>query len=54
MGKVAGMIREMMECVDEFGECSFIWKGEWINVEVWRGEEQVGLSEEARGMLLAA
>jgi len=54
MGKVAGMIREMMECVDEFGECSFIWKGEGINVEVWRGEEQVGLSEEARGMLLAA
>jgi hypothetical protein len=54
MGKVAGMIREMMECVDEYGECSFIWKGEGSNVEVWRGEEQIGLSEEARGMLLAA
>jgi predicted DNA-binding antitoxin AbrB/MazE fold protein len=24
MGKVAGMIKEMMECVDEFGECWFI------------------------------
>lgn len=54
MGKVSGMIKEMMECVDEFGDCSFIWKGEGSNVEVWRGEEQIGLSEEARGMLLAA
>jgi hypothetical protein len=54
MGKVAGMIGEMMDCVDEFGECSFIWKGEGSNVEVWRGEEQVGLSEEAGEMLLAA
>lgn len=34
MGKVAGMIKEMMECVDAFGECSFIWKGEGSNVEV--------------------
>jgi hypothetical protein len=54
MGKVAGMIKEMMDCVDEFGECCFIWKGEGSNVEVWRGEEQIGLSEEAREMLLAA
>jgi hypothetical protein len=54
MGKVAGMIKEMMECVDEFGECSFIWKGEGSNIEVWRGEKQIGLGEEAREMLLAA
>ena len=54
MGKVAGMIKEMMECVDEFGECSFVWKGEGSTVEVWRGEEQIGLSEEAREMLLTA
>jgi len=54
MGKVAGMIKEMMESVNEFGECSFIWEGEGGNVEVWRGEEQVGLSEEAREILLDA
>jgi hypothetical protein len=54
MGKGAGMIKEMMECVDEIGECSFLWEGEGSNVEVWRGEEQIGLSGEAREMLLAA
>jgi hypothetical protein len=54
MGKVAGMIKEMMDCMDEFGECSFLWKGEGSNVEVWRGEDQSGLSEEAREMLLSA
>lgn len=54
MAKSAGMIREMMDVVEEFGECSFVWKGEGSGVEVWKGEKQVGLSEEARVMLLAA
>jgi hypothetical protein len=38
----------------EFGECSFVWKGEGSTVEVWKGERQIGLSEEAKEMLLAA
>jgi hypothetical protein len=38
----------------EFGEVSFVWKGEGSTVEVWKGEPQVELSEEAKGMLLAA
>lgn len=52
-GQAAGIIRAMMDCVGEFGECSFVWKGEGSNVEVWKGEEEVGLSEEAMEMLLA-
>lgn len=54
MGKVAGMLAEMMEVVHEFGEVSFVWSGQGGMVEVWKGEVQAELSEEAKEMLLAA
>jgi len=54
MAKTAGIIREMMDVTENFGEVSFVWKGEGSTVEVWKGESQVELSEEAREMLLAA
>jgi hypothetical protein len=40
MGKVAGMLAEMMEVVHEFGEVSFVWSGQGGMVEVWKGEVQ--------------
>ena len=42
MRKVAGMFREIMETVEEFGECSFVWKGEGSIVEVWKAKSRVG------------
>ena len=54
MAKAAGMMREMMEVTEEYGEVSFVWKGEGTTVEVWKGAPQAELSDEAREMLLAA
>lgn len=54
MAKTAGMIKEMMDTVEEFGEVTFVWSGEGTNVEVWKGDPQIAPSEEAREMLLAA
>jgi hypothetical protein len=48
MAKTAGMIKEMMNVVEEEGEVSFVWKGDGSIVEVWKGESQVQISEEAR------
>ena len=54
MAKAAGMMREMMEVTEEYGEVSFVGKGEGTVVEVWKGVPQAELSDEAREMLLAA
>lgn len=54
MGKVGGMLGEMMGVVRESGEVSFVWSGKGDRVEVWKGEAQAELSEEAKGMLMGA
>jgi hypothetical protein len=54
MGKVGGMLGEMMDVVSEFGEVSFVWSGKGDRVEMWKGAAQAKLSEEAKGMLMGA
>lgn len=44
MGKVAGMLAEMREVVQEFGEVGFVRWDQGERIEVWKGEAQAELS----------